>query len=110
MDRLRPDVTFQSLLKTRIAVDGRPGNTIETLSAGKDDPDPKASAKLNDINAAYLLLDNTFGKQWQLSDKMMKPKSDPEHYARLEKEIEEAPDRSFMARLWRRISGRVRMR
>jgi cytochrome b pre-mRNA-processing protein 6 len=41
---------------------------------------------------------------------MMKPASDPNHYDRLAKEIEEVPDRGFWGRLMKRLGGMVRMK
>ena len=63
-----------------------------------------------EMNATQLLLDNALTKRYPLGDATMKPASDPEHYVRIRKEVEEAPDRTFMQRIWKRISGSVRMR
>ena len=40
---------------------------------------------------------------------MMNPKSMPEHYSNLAREIEEAPDRSWFANLKKRLSNMVRL-
>ena len=93
-DRLRPEERqFQRLLQSRI----------------QNPPQPYRD-EAKEVNAAYLLLDNTFGKQFPLSEKMMRPASDPGHYERLAKEIEEAPDRGFLGQLLKRVQGMVRLR
>jgi hypothetical protein len=56
------------------------------------------------------LLDNTFTRQFKLSDKMMRPASDPMHYEKLATELEEAPDRGFFGRLMKRLGGMVRLK
>jgi cytochrome b pre-mRNA-processing protein 6 len=57
-----------------------------------------------------LLLDNAFSRQFKLSEKMMKPESDPEHYEKLAIELDEAPDRGFFGRLMKRLGGMIRFK
>jgi len=95
LDRLRPEErSFQNLvLKKRI-------ESAPNTSGGQHER--------KDVNAAYLLLDNVFAKQYPLSDKMMKPASNPDHYIDLTKELEEAPNRTWFGNLMRRMQGIVR--
>ena len=90
-DLLRPEERhFQRLLQSRIR-----------------DPSSQTSTE---ANAGYLLLDNTFTTRYHLSDKIMKPASDPGHYERLAREIEEGPKRGVLDRVWKRVSGMIRMK
>ena len=94
VDRLRPDQPhFQDLIRKRIAA----------APAGQRD-------ESKEVNAAYLLLDNTFAKQSPLSDRIMKPASNPNHYTDLAKELEEAPDRTWLGNMMKRMSGLIRFR
>nr|POE98295.1 hypothetical protein CFP56_64888 [Quercus suber] len=80
-DRLRPSERhFQSLLRKRI--DSVPENSQH---------------EKGEVNAAYLLLDDTFRKQFQISKKTLRPTSNPDYYVDLQKELEEAPDRSWLS-------------
>ena len=93
-DRLRPELAhFQQLLRKRIA-----------------QPPPTTHDSKREINAAYLLIDNAFGKQYVLGDAMMKPRSNPGHYVDLERELAEAPDRTWWQGVVKRVRGMVRMR
>ena len=100
IDRLRPEERhFQRLLQSRIATEESPSS-----------PSTTSTSSAAEVNAAYLLLDDTFQKQFRLSDRMMKPASDPQHYQNLAKELEEIPDRSWLGRLVKRVQGMVRFR
>ncbi|KAK3049602.1 hypothetical protein LTR09_009023 [Extremus antarcticus] len=94
VDRLRPaERQFQRLLEHRIQ---------HSPASGIDES--------KEVNAAYLLLDNTASRQFPLSERLMKPQSDPQHYEALAREIEEVPDRTFWGRLKKRLGGMVRMK
>ena len=94
IDRLRPEQNhIQNLLRSRI-----------------QNPPAGAHDEKREVNAAYLLLDNSFGKQYTLSERMMKPASNPNHYTDLARELEEAPDRTWFGNLTRRLQGMVRFR
>ena len=41
---------------------------------------------------------------------MMKPASDPMHYEKIARELEEIPDRSWLGRLVKRVQGMVRLK
>lgn len=89
VDRLRPtERHFQRLLENRTQ-------------------HPRSEAE---VNAAYLLIDNSISNQFKLSDKTMKPASDPMHYENLSREIDEAPDRGWFGRVMKRLGGMVRMK
>lgn len=94
VDRLRPETQhFQRLLQNR----------IDNASADSTDVHARKEA-----NAAYLLLDDTFAKKFPLSEKIMRPASQPEHYEALGKRLEEAPNLTFVDRVVKRLKGMVR--
>ncbi|KAK4549088.1 hypothetical protein LTR36_007544 [Oleoguttula mirabilis] len=93
-DRLRPEHPhFQQLLRKR-------------LQAA---PSSHAN-EAREVNAAYLLIDNAFAKQYPLSENVMKPTSAPTHYTDLERELDEAPDRTWWDGVVKRVKGLVRLR
>ncbi|KAF2716629.1 hypothetical protein K431DRAFT_307650 [Polychaeton citri CBS 116435] len=99
VDRLRPEqVHFQKLLRARIAANPRNNASTPTRDETKG------------INSSYLLLGNTFAKQYPLSSRMMIPDSVPNHYTELEKELEEVPDRTYLANFRKRLSKMFRFK
>lgn len=63
-----------------------------------------------EVNAAYLLLDNTFSKQFPLQDRLLRPESNPNYYVDLKKELLEAPNRSWFESFVKRMKNMVRMK
>lgn len=51
--------------------------------------------ELANVNALYLLMENKFSKKYPISQEVLRPKSNPEHYDRLMEEIERAPQKSW---------------
>ncbi|KAM0716975.1 hypothetical protein Q7P37_006827 [Cladosporium fusiforme] len=89
IDRLRPaERHFQRLLQQR----------IQAAPAGPRD-------ESREVNAAYLLLDNALHKRHRLSDSIMHPTSNPDHYTALAKELEEAPDRTWFGNWKKRMQN-----
>jgi hypothetical protein len=41
---------------------------------------------------------------------MLRPEANPNHYADLMKDLDEAPSRTQAESLWKKISGKVRMK
>lgn len=72
-------------------------------------PEDTAAAE-KECNAAYLLLDNALTERFPLRKNIMRPASDPEHYARIDREVQELPDRGILGRFMKKIQGMVRMR
>ena len=103
VDRLRPaERTLQSVFRARINAPPAPAPNSPATGTPRNE--------LGEINAAYLLLDDTFAKQFPLSDVTMKPASNPTHYSDLKRELDEAPDRTFFANVWNRFSNMFRMK
>ncbi|KAK5108656.1 hypothetical protein LTR62_008147 [Meristemomyces frigidus] len=100
-DRIRPvERHFQNLLRERIkqTIGSNTSTSTSTSNGGRE------------VNAAYLLLDNTFTKQYPLPEAMMKPASMPDHYTNLARELEEAPDRTWWGNMQKRLKNMIRMR
>ncbi|TIA25178.1 hypothetical protein D6C81_01998 [Aureobasidium pullulans] len=106
VDRLRPEISFQSVLKKRLeaapVAQVNQANTAQTQA-------PKARNELREINALYSLLENRYSSTYPLSNAMMHPASAPEHYTTLIKELDEVPDRTFFQRIASRFKGMVRL-
>ncbi|KEQ83369.1 hypothetical protein M438DRAFT_335987 [Aureobasidium pullulans EXF-150] len=106
VDRLRPEISFQSVLKKRLeaapVAQVNQANTAQTQA-------PKARNELREINALYSLLENRYSSAYPLSNAMMHPASAPEHYTTLVKELDEVPDRTFFQRIASRFKGMVRL-
>ncbi|KAF4556133.1 Hypothetical protein D9617_1g080080 [Elsinoe fawcettii] len=103
-DVLRPETQFQKILTSRIET--APSSNPETegflekvLGSGRN----ARSAELKEVNALYSLLENRYSKASPLSSDMLKPKSDPEYYTRLEKELEATPGRSWFGKVFNRL-------
>ncbi|CAD0050874.1 unnamed protein product, partial [Aureobasidium pullulans] len=106
VDRLRPEISFQSVLKKRLeaapVAQVNQANTAQTQA-------PKARNELREINALYSLLEDRYSSTYPLSNAMMHPASAPEHYTTLVKELDEVPDRTFFQRIASRFKGMVRL-
>lgn len=79
-DVLRPERTFQKQILT------------PRLTAA---PSPSRNEEA-EINAAYLLLENNISKQYPLSERILRPASNPDFYTNLERELEEAPRQTWL--------------
>lgn len=61
-----------------------------------------------EVNAAYLLHDDVFRNQFRLSDSTLRPASNPDYYVNLQRELKEAPDRSWLSGMVARVKKMVR--
>ncbi|CAK7562627.1 MAG: hypothetical protein SEPTF4163_000475 [Sporothrix epigloea] len=120
-DLLRPDVQLQDVLGGQHLVDrlsGRrsaasPVTDIAIKQAtGRSPADPSTSdlAQLRQVNALLALLENRFQKQHILKGTLTAPRSNPTYYTELITELEEAPKRSFLGRVRKRLGGMFRMK
>ncbi|KAI1400987.1 hypothetical protein F4819DRAFT_487053 [Hypoxylon fuscum] len=92
-DTLRPQVQFQDVLRKRFEA-----------SSGVSEQD-----QLKQANALYSLLDNRYKRKYPITGSLLRPKSQPTYFTDLVKELEEAPGRSYMERVWLRLKGVVRL-
>ncbi|EMF08776.1 uncharacterized protein SEPMUDRAFT_120680 [Sphaerulina musiva SO2202] len=112
-DALRPEKTFQQIIlepRLQAAPTASPaGVTSEAISS------PSATSSYvrnenNEVNAAYLLLENSFSKQFRPGKRLMEPMSNPKHYENLRRELEELPNRSLWGNWLQRMKSMVRMK
>ncbi|EKD15076.1 hypothetical protein MBM_06837 [Drepanopeziza brunnea f. sp. 'multigermtubi' MB_m1] len=64
--------------------------------------------ELEQANALYSLLENRYSRKYPITGALMKPKSNPNHYTNLIKELEEAPRSGWMERTMKRWKGFLR--
>ncbi|KAM0194773.1 hypothetical protein ACHAPA_009194 [Fusarium lateritium] len=64
--------------------------------------------ELQKARALQFLLQNRYNDRFKLRGRLLEPKSQPTYFADLVKEIDEAPSRSWLERLGKRLSGMVR--
>ncbi|KAI1371618.1 hypothetical protein F4677DRAFT_435179 [Hypoxylon crocopeplum] len=92
-DTLRPQVQLQDVLRKRFEQDS-------SLSEQE---------QLKQANALYSLLDNRYKKKYPITGSLLRPKSHPTYFTDLIRELEEAPNRSYIDRVWLRLKGLVRL-
>ncbi|KAG5920615.1 hypothetical protein E4U42_006144 [Claviceps africana] len=94
---LRPDYQLQDIL--RVAVDER---------YKKLEPAMEAEEILK-ARALQFLVQNKYNDRFKLQGPLLKPKSQPTYFNDLIREIEEAPRRTWLERLGKRLSGMIRL-
>lgn len=111
-DVLRPEKTFQQLVlepRLQAAPSAAPaGVTSEAITSGASTNYTRNEN--NEVNAAYLLLENSFSKQFPPGQRVMEPASNPEHYKNLERELQELPNRSVFGNFVQRLKSMVRFK
>ncbi|KAL8933236.1 MAG: hypothetical protein Q9216_006459 [Gyalolechia sp. 2 TL-2023] len=117
VDLLRPQISFQEIMRRRLDKQFGPSDTKGvSYDPAKESKDTLATplkpinenAELEQVNVLYSFLENRYQKKYPLSNRLMKPLSDPEHYEKLVKELEAAPKRSWLGRLLNQWKGKVR--
>ncbi|KAK1254786.1 hypothetical protein MKX08_008781 [Trichoderma sp. CBMAI-0020] len=94
---LRPDYQFQDVLAK--VVDER----FKTYNPATE------SEELLKARALQFLVQNKFRDRYKLKGPMLEPKSQPRYFEDLVREIEEAPKRTWLERLGKRLSGMIRL-
>ncbi|KAK4225701.1 cytochrome B pre-mRNA-processing protein 6 [Podospora fimiseda] len=101
-DPLRPECQLQDVLAKRLAKGNlAPPSTIKGAS--------KTQAELKQANALYSLLENRYNTKYRAGPGVLEPKSNPTYYKDLVQELEEAPNRTFLQRLAKRLTGMIRL-
>ncbi|GAO17998.1 hypothetical protein UVI_02060200 [Ustilaginoidea virens] len=59
--------------------------------------------------ALQFLVQNKYKDRFKLKGPMLEPKSQPTYFKDLVREIEEAPKRTWLERLGKRLSGMIRL-
>ncbi|CAK7237931.1 hypothetical protein SEUCBS140593_010208 [Sporothrix eucalyptigena] len=119
-DLLRPDVQLQDVLGGQNLSDRLGGRRSAAspvtdvaiqMATGRAPANPSTSdlAQLRQVNALYSLLDDRFKTQHQLKGTLLTPRSNPTYYNDLVTELEEAPTRSFLGRVRKRLGGMFRL-
>ncbi|KAF8449690.1 hypothetical protein BGX38DRAFT_546130 [Terfezia claveryi] len=100
-DPLRPDLSFSNFLAAR----------AEALSATPQSPPGAFGKSPLDVQVKALaeLSAGKFAKKYPLSDKILRPPAMPDYYERLVREMEEAPQRSWLQRMLNSWKGYIRM-
>ncbi|KAI1385179.1 uncharacterized protein F4822DRAFT_412275 [Hypoxylon trugodes] len=92
-DTLRPQIQFHDVLRKR-------------FEQSSNSPEQE---QLQQANALYSLLDNRYKRKYPITGTLLHPKSNPTYFSNLVQELEEAPNRSSMERLWLRLKGVIRL-
>ncbi|PFH58608.1 hypothetical protein XA68_13449 [Ophiocordyceps unilateralis] len=95
---LRPDYQLQDVLSK--AVDERFKVYQPSMEA----------EELQKARALQSLLQDKFRDKYKLRGPMLEPKFQPTYFADLVNEIDEAPKRSWLGRVGKRLSGLIRLR
>ncbi|KAL8912835.1 MAG: hypothetical protein Q9171_002213 [Xanthocarpia ochracea] len=117
VDTLRPQVSFQNAMRRRIDKQLGPSTTDNTsYDPANESKDTLVTPlepyneeeQLEQVNVLYSFIENRYAKKYPLSNRLLKPLSNPEYYENLVKELEEAPKRSFFGRLLNSWKGFIR--
>ncbi|KAL7276887.1 hypothetical protein RUND412_000127 [Rhizina undulata] len=125
VDPLRPTLNFQNFLRSRI--DREFGRSVEhdatiptqntpgPATTGNAEEGGKPVIKFSEtdahrqLNALASLLENRYVKRYPVTDHLLKPKAKPDYYENLLRELEQAPNRSWLQRMLNSWKGWVRM-
>ncbi|KAL2151706.1 hypothetical protein VTH82DRAFT_6804 [Thermothelomyces myriococcoides] len=98
-DALRPDCQLQDVLAKRL----QKGALAPSTGGATQE-----QADLKQANALYSLLQDRYRNKYRAPEKLFEPRSKPTYYKDLLKELEEAPHRTWLGRLAKRLSGMIR--
>ncbi|KAK4695366.1 cytochrome b pre-mRNA-processing protein 6, partial [Lecanoromycetidae sp. Uapishka_2] len=115
-DLLRPEVSFQKTIQKRIDTRLKASTTPtqdnvvsnQALASVPTAVPFDEKGELEQVNVLYSFLENRYTKKYPLSERMMKPVSNPEYYVNLMKELNEAPNRSWFNSVIARWKGFLR--
>ncbi|KPM34165.1 hypothetical protein AK830_g12410 [Neonectria ditissima] len=93
---LRPDHQLQDVLGKAVA---------ERYQNYQPSMEPE---ELSKAKALQFLLQDRYSDRFELKGSMLEPKSQPTYFEDLVREIDEAPNRSWLERLGKRLSGMIR--
>ncbi|KAK3320242.1 hypothetical protein B0T19DRAFT_404753 [Cercophora scortea] len=102
-DPLRPNCQLQDVLAKRI----EKGSLLPSQSTILSGPS-REIAELKQVNALYSLLENRYKNKYKISGQLMQPKSNPKYYTDLMTELEEAPTRTWLQRMGKKLGGMIR--
>ncbi|KAG4439397.1 hypothetical protein IFR05_005146 [Cadophora sp. M221] len=110
VDNLRPDCQFPQIMRKRLEQRFPPASSQTTPSAAQAVASSPIDEKLEleQANVLYSLLENRYARKYPLKGSLMSPKSNPNHYTNLIRELEEAPRSSWVERTIKRWKGFLR--
>lgn len=79
------------------------------LQGSKDGAVPKARISQASLDAMFGLLRNRYLQRYPLPAKLRRPASNPDYYENVMREFQEAPNRSFMEKIKKRLAGMFRL-
>ncbi|KAL0467513.1 hypothetical protein QR685DRAFT_532674 [Neurospora intermedia] len=106
-DALRPECQLQDVLSKRLQKNN--GSLLPNKPAfTKLTKEAKEEAEIKQANALIGLLENRYKNKYRITGELLRPKSNPKYYTDLAKELEEAPNRTFLGRMAKRLGGIIR--
>jgi len=113
VDNLRPDCQFPQIMRKRLEqrflpVSSQPSQTGNTQAQAVANSPIDEKLELEQANVLYSLLESRYSRKYPIKGELMTPKSNPNHYTNLIKELEEAPRSSWMERTIKRWKGFLR--
>lgn len=111
-DTLRPDCQLQDVLARRLdkTTGAAQGNVdLKQTNALYSLLEDRYKNKVNLFSRLNILIWRTDTLQYRAPTKIFEPQSNPTYYNELIKELEEAPNRSFLQRIAKRLSGMIRL-
>jgi len=126
VDRVRPEnVSFQKLMTRRLEKHQKTSQSSPPTTTGAAAAPPASvpssskvasqkkiewdeQAELEQANALYALLEDRYAREYPLPGVLRQPASNPTYYDDLVKEMHEAPTRSWLGSLAKRIQGSFR--
>ncbi|CZS92598.1 hypothetical protein WAI453_006662 [Rhynchosporium graminicola] len=112
IDTLRPDCQFQNVMRKRLErhfpattsqAENTPGAAKAVANSALDE-----RLELEKANVLYALVENRFSRKYPITGSLMTPKSNPNHYTNLIRELDEAPRSSWVERTIKRWKGFLR--
>ncbi|KAI5854653.1 hypothetical protein BZA05DRAFT_392161 [Tricharina praecox] len=122
IDPLRPSLNFSTALRARVThyfgTHADPDSTLPSQNTNAvtapSTPHPQAEkfdavTVKREINALAGLLEDRFMKQYPLAENMLKPKGNPDYYDKLMRELDAAPERSWLGTKMNAWKGWIRV-
>ncbi|KAL2216214.1 hypothetical protein M432DRAFT_641906 [Thermoascus aurantiacus ATCC 26904] len=111
-DPVRPaSVSVQNYLQSRLPPsDPQSQQKPQQQQEGGGEGKPAQQISEASVNALFSLLEDRYAKRYPLPQKLRHPASDPDHYDKVVREFEEAPNRNWLGRLKKRITGLFRFK
>ncbi|KAL2072250.1 hypothetical protein VTL71DRAFT_11593 [Oculimacula yallundae] len=111
-DSLRPDCQFPIVMRKALEARFPPTSTNASKTPGASENVAMSGLdeqlELERANVLYALVENRFSRKYPITGSLMTPKSNPNHYTNLIRELDEAPRSSWIERTIKRWKGFLR--